>query len=421
MGQLFRRHWLPAFMSEEIAEPDGPPIRVKLLGESLVAFRDSLGRVGVMDEHCPHRRASLVLGRNEECGLRCIYHGWKIDVEGRIVEMPSEPAGARIMEKVRHRAYPVRESGGFIWVYLGPREEMPEFMPPPWADANFAIAKMHQASNWAQIVEGVIDSSHTSSLHSSNIRPGGKGERTDGSLATGLDRPTTDKAPRIQVQMTDYGFRYAAIRRPTEHADINDYVRVTVFIAPFLSLIPPTALYASAHMHIPTDDHNTMVYVTAFSDKNQIDQDQWRARSGARVGVELDKEYRSVRNLANNYLQDRTLMKQGHFSGIHGVSTEDQAVTETMGPITDRTKEILGAGDTAIVRFRRMMLQAAEAVAAGGPALGIGTSVPRKEIKAHEGMVRKGADWRTLAVSEREIATFRSAAAHDQDAQAAAT
>ncbi|MEO8752873.1 MAG: Rieske 2Fe-2S domain-containing protein, partial [Casimicrobiaceae bacterium] len=197
MGQLMRRHWLPACMIEEVAAVDGAPVRVKMLGEDLVAFRDTDGRVGVIGEYCPHRRASLVLGRNEECGLRCLYHGWKMDVDGNVVEMPSEPPESRLAEKVKHVAYPTREAGGFVWVYMGPPETMPEFEPPAFAptpETSVAIVKVVVPCNWAQILEGAIDSAHSSSLHSTDIPPG-RGEQTtarDGVWA----RPTTDKSPR---------------------------------------------------------------------------------------------------------------------------------------------------------------------------------------------------------------------------------
>src|ERR687884_858098 len=153
MGGLMRRHWLPVCMSEEVAERDGTPVRVRLLGEDLVVFRDSDGRLGVLDEHCPHRRASLALGRNEECGVRCLYHGWKMDVEGNVLEMASEPPESGFVEKVKMKAYPAREAGGFVWAYMGPAETMPEFEPPAWApspDVRTSIVKMSVRCNWAQ-------------------------------------------------------------------------------------------------------------------------------------------------------------------------------------------------------------------------------------------------------------------------------
>ena len=160
MGQIMRRHWIPACLSEEVAEPDGTPVRVRLLGENLVVFRDTKGRLGVLDEYCSHRRASLVYARNEECGLRCLYHGWKFDVDGNVVEMASEPPGSTIPERVKHKAYPAREAGGFVWCYMGPANEMPEFEPPAFAptpDAHVSATKVRVRCNWAQILEGQIE------------------------------------------------------------------------------------------------------------------------------------------------------------------------------------------------------------------------------------------------------------------------
>ena len=411
MGRLFKNYWLPACMSEEVAEPDGTPIRVRLLGENYVAFRDTNGKVGIMHEHCPHRRASLLLARNDDCGQRCIYHGWKMNVDGLVVDMPSEPPNSRMVGRIRHRAYPVQESGGFVWVYLGAvagAADVPAFMAPPWANVNFAISKVQSNANWAQVVEGVLDSAHSSTLHSSNIRPGGKGDRTSGGDLIIMDRPTNDAAPRIQVQRTEYGFRYAAIRTPTQNADERDYVRVTVFMAPFFSVIPPNAHWETVIMHIPLDDEHTMQYSVGYSDRTVLDTEKFRERSGTRVGIELDDEYRPIRTQHNRYLQDRAAMKAGHFSGLQGVTTEDIAVNETMGPIADRTQEILAVSDMAIVQFRQMMLQAIRDHEAGGPAIGTQVKWPRADIRAFEGMIPKGVDWRTVAVTDAEVAGYVS-------------
>src|SRR5438876_2515974 len=203
MGQLMRRHWIPVCMSEEVVEPDGTPVKARLLGEDLVVFRDSDGRLGVLDEYCPHRRASLALGRNEECGLRCLYHGWKIDVEGNVVDRPSESHEAVLAKKVTHRMYPSREAGGFVWVWMGPPDEMRDFEPPAWApspDVHTSIVKMHVGCNWAQVLEGAIDSAHSSSLHSTDMVPA----QVDRAGATANEwlRPPIDKVLRCMVLRT---------------------------------------------------------------------------------------------------------------------------------------------------------------------------------------------------------------------------
>ena len=216
MGGIMRRHWLPVCMAEEVAEADGKPVRARLLGEDLVVFRDTEGRLGVLSEYCLHRRASLVYGRNEECGLRCLYHGWKFDVEGNVVDMPSEAPGAAQRLGKKTKAYPVREGGGFVWIWMGPKEEMREFEPPAWAPypgMRYAIVKIWTECNWAQVLEGSIDSAHSSVLHSTNMPAA---QDVYGSTATGSAwlRPSNDKAPRLQFEPTDYGFRYAAVRKP---------------------------------------------------------------------------------------------------------------------------------------------------------------------------------------------------------------
>jgi phthalate 4,5-dioxygenase len=403
MGHLMRRHWIPACLSEEMAEPDGAPMRLRLLGEDLVAFRDSDGRLGILDEHCPHRRASLALGRNEECGLRCLYHGWKMDVDGNVLEMASEPAESGLAAKVKHKAYPAREAGGFVWAYMGPADEVPEFEPPAFApvpDAKVSIVKIVVECNWAQVLEGQIDSAHSSTLHSSDMRPA----RVDGAKATDSAwlRPSTDKAPRLQFEKTGFGFRYAAIRRPIVNAGTHDYVRTTVYIAPFTALIPPNNAYNVASVIVPIDDTATMFHFLAWTagDKPGIDQEAWRKFNVAQVGIDLDAQFRNVRTRANTYRQDRNAMKLGDFTGIRGIPNQDIAMWESMGPIADRSKERLGASDLAVVEFRRLMVEAARKMRNGGPALG--TTAPRTAhaaLSSFEGIVPKGADWRTLGVA----------------------
>ena len=414
MGRMMRRHWVPALMAEEVSERDGKPVRVRLFGENLVAFRGTDGRVGLIGELCPHRRASLALARNEECGLRCLYHGWKIDADGNVVDMPSEPAGTPMLTKVKQPAYPTIESGGFVWAYMGPPETKPEFVPPPWADdpANsIAIVKIHESANWAQSVEGSLDSAHSSTLHSTNITSDAKvAGSTDRGVGEGLAlvRPSTDKAPRIRVQYTSYGLRYAAIRKPILNAEIDDYVRVTVFIAPFITLIPPHSTWRSAQLFVPSDDENTMFYFIAWSNQIAFTSEAWRRDNYAVPGVDLDANWRKKRTLVNDFLQDREAMKKGDFTGIAGVPNQDMAVQESMGSIVDRTSENLGASDIAVVRFRQMMLAAVRSFMSGGPAIGTDAPVlPRTRIKSFEGIVPKTEAWKSLGVTPDEIASYR--------------
>jgi len=412
MGQLMRHHWLPVCMSEEVAEPDGTPVRSRLLGEDLVVFRDSQGRLGVLSEHCPHRQASLAFGRNEECGLRCLYHGWKFDVEGNVLDMPSEPeSGARMRSHIRQKAYPARAGGGFIWIYMGARESMPNWAPPAWAPSpstRISIVKMHTACNWAQVLEGSIDSAHSSTLHSSNM----PAMQVDSAKATeqSWPRPSTDKAPRMQFELTDYGFRYAAIRKPIINAETHDYVRTTVFIAPFTVLIPPNDQYKLAQMLVPIDDHNTMFYWVAWHETKGIDQESWRKFCAAQVGIDIDANYRKFRTLDNWFLQDRQAMKLGEFTGIKGIPAQDMAMWESMGPIADRTNDYLGASDVAVSQFRRQMLAAAKQVASGGTALGATEPrTPHLTLSSFEGIVPKSTDWRSLGKAGIERAAPQKA------------
>jgi phthalate 4,5-dioxygenase oxygenase subunit len=411
MGGIMRRHWLPVCLSEEVTESDGAPVKSRLVGEDLVVFRDSSGKLGVLAEHCPHRGASLVFGRNEECGLRCLYHGWKFDVDGNILEMSSEPDGSALMKSLKQKSYPVREAGGFVWAWLGPKEDMREFEPPAWAPKpgiKYAIVKMHAACNWAQVLEGSIDSAHSSSLHSTNMPAA---ENVYGSTATdeAWYRPSNDKAPRMQFEPTPYGFRYAALRKPIKNPETDQYVRTTLFIAPFTVLIPPNNQYNLAQMLVPIDDVNTMFYWIAWhpDPKKGISQEAWRRFCAATLGEDLNPDYTKKRTLHNMYQQDRAAMKKGDFTGIKGIPAQDMAMWESMGAITDRSLDHPGSSDMAVVQFRRMMLGAAKKFKDGGPAIGTTSKVPQAKLASFEGIVPKSTDWRTLGVPADEAVTAK--------------
>jgi len=370
-------------------------------------FRDTKGKLGVLGEYCLHRRASLVFGRNEECGLRCLYHGWKFDVDGNVVDMPSEAPGAAQRLGKKAKSYPAREAGGFVWAWLGPREPNGEpqrsFEPPAWAPVpgiKYAVVKMHAACNWAQVLEGSIDSAHSSSLHSTNMPAG----EVEGSTATGdaWVRPSTDKAPRMQFEATSYGFRYAALRKPIRNADTHQYVRTTLFLAPFTVLIPPNDQYKLSQMLVPMDDLNTMFYWVAWhpDPKKGITQQAWRKFCAAEVGPDLDADFRKKRNASNLYLQDRNAMKRGDFTGITGIPAQDMAMWESMGPITDRSEDNPGASDLAVAQFRRMMVAAAKKFRDGAPAIGTTKDMPYASLSSFEGVVPKAVDWRTLGIEE---------------------
>lgn len=398
MGQLMKQHWTPVCLIEEVAEPDGPPVLVEVLGERYVAFRDTEGRVGLLDEKCPHRKASLVLGRNEECGLRCLFHGWKMDFEGNVVAMSAEPEDSPLRGKAKHRAYPVKEWGGFVWAWLGDREDVPAFDPPAFApveDTELAILKIRVPCNWAQVHEGQIDSAHSSSLHSSDMVPA----KVEGAAAddTSWYRPSTDRSPRMETEVTSYGFRYVAIRRPVRNAATHNYLRVTQFIAPYYSLIPPNDRYNVASVIVPIDDETTAFYFIAWGGRDCPTTEEWRRFNRTRPGIELTERWEPKGTPKNNFLQDREAMKHGSFTGIEGIPNQDIAMWVSTGPIADRSDELLGASDLAIVEFRRLMVEAARTVAAGGKAIGTGEPrFPQARIRSLEGIHPKTADWRAI-------------------------
>jgi nitrite reductase/ring-hydroxylating ferredoxin subunit len=344
MGALIRRYWIPALFSEQIAEPDGPPRRVKLLGESLVAFRDSSGRIGMLDEHCPHRTASLFFGRNEECGLRCVYHGWKFDVEGNCVDQPSEPPESNFRHKVKQRAYPCLERGGIVWAYMGAPELKPEFPALEWTEVPSShrfVTRHLQECNWLQALEGGFDTSHLTFLHSGTV-----GARDGRALA--LPR-------RYEVIPADFGF-IAGTGRDAEAGGMN--WTANVLLLPFHKLIATNPI--GAHAWVPIDDENTMNWcIDYLPDGPLTDADVAASQSWHGIHAQLiPGSDRAVLNRDNDYLVDRALQKaRRSYTGIKGIGMQDCSIQESMGPVADRTVEHLGVSDTIIVKLRRLLLQ----------------------------------------------------------------
>ena len=398
MGDTMRRYWIPALLAWELPEPDCPPVRVKLLGEELVAFRDTRGRVGLLDEHCPHRLASLFLGRNEDCGLRCVYHGWKFDVEGRCVDMMNEPEELGFAHKIRITAYPTVEEGGVIWAYLGPSELRPPLPRFAWTQVPAShrhVSKVIQESNWLQGLEGGIDTSHVPILHRV--------------MSTASGRPGFDpndpfvrgKAPTLELDVTDYGYRYAGLRPlPGD----EQHVRAYHFILPFHQIRPGrtggTSYTAVAgHIWVPMDDEHTMVYNWEYSTTEPLtDEDRLERRLG-NGPLDVDQaSFRSRRNRENNYLLDRRVQKTETFTGIDGVNNQDRAVQEGMGRVVDRSKEHLGPADRAVIQARRLLLQATRTVEAGGTPLGVESTY--YTLRPAEAIVSRDTDWRSLLAPE---------------------
>jgi phthalate 4,5-dioxygenase len=349
VGKLFRRHWLPALLSSELPEPDCPPVRLKLLGEDLVAFRATSGRVGVLDTYCPHRNANLFWGRNEEEGLRCVYHGWKFDADGACMDMPNEPARSRFAEKIRQPAYATAEKGGVIWVYMGPPELEPKLPELEWTlvpETHRNPSKRIQACNWLQNLEGEVDSSHANFLHA-QLGPDRRPIRND--------QRDEDLHPVFSVLETDYGLAIAARR---DHGPDEYYWRITPFMLPSYTIIPGT--YSDAYTFtgaVPRDDTSTIGITVTWSSEHPVPQ---------RPFVEVDSDFVPLQNKGNDYLIDRVAQKTVSYTGIKGVRVQDMAVQEDQrGPISDRSREHLGASDTGVIATRRRILRQAQALARG--------------------------------------------------------
>ncbi len=347
MGRLLRCYWLPALLSEEIPAPDCVPVRVRLLGEDLVAFRDSSGRVGLLGEHCAHRGTSLFFGRNEECGLRCVYHGWKFDVNGNVLETPAEPAASDYRTKLQHTAYPCQEIAGMIFTYMGAPAQRPLLPRYEWADLPaaqvFAVKSLLEC-NYLQGIEGDFDSSHTSFLHNNSIN--------------NTERLKRDGAPRLESERTAYGMRAISIRK---FGAGQIYVRTSPYIMPSFSIVPgpPTAKFEEDDIRgfrfwVPIDDGASWLYILNMRNRPFGDDE----REGLRSWVEAD--YRRKRNLHNDYLIDRGLQRLQLYSGIAALNPAEQdgCATETMGAVCDRSKEHLGYSDKTIVALRKMLLDA---------------------------------------------------------------
>jgi phthalate 4,5-dioxygenase oxygenase subunit len=363
MGNLFRRFWLPLFVSSELPENDGPPLRTRILCEDLVAYRDTTGRVGVLDAYCPHRRAPLFFGRNEECGLRCVYHGWKFDQDGTCVDMPSEPPESDFKDRLSIKAYPTYEVGGLVWIYMGPPENRPE-RPPllEWTElpaSRRRIVKWFHENNYMQGIEGDIDTAHVSFLHSDK-RPEPTKSSLDLARQAGNLFRIADTHPRLTAMDTDYGMVYGGRRRMP---DGSFYWRVTQWLLPSFSLIPGRGRRGGTAW-IPVDDEHCVRYSIGLNPDADIDQgaadvltpagklQQFTLKDGTIIDTMIPYGTK-----ANQYEIDRALQKAGHFSGIRSIPMQDKAMIEGMTRVVDRSLEHLGSSDVAVIGARRRLLK----------------------------------------------------------------
>jgi phenylpropionate dioxygenase-like ring-hydroxylating dioxygenase large terminal subunit len=409
MGALLRRYWIPACLSAELPEADGPPVRVRLLAEDLVAFRDTNGTVGLIEEECPHRGASLFYGRNEECGLRCVYHGWKFDVTGQCTDQRSElrPFASRI----KVTAYPTVESGGIVWAYLGPPLTMTpfrDFGTRTLPAAQHQVVRETVYCNFVQSMDGDVDTAHISNLH--------QFDAIDDIPDDGTDRPgypsgymsmkfwRHDPRSLIEVDETWHGFRYAGIRRtPNGHR----HARISAWTFPSCTIIAQIPFSTRLIYVVPADDTTTHRYnLTTQPPQNprglggppfftyeKYPFEMLRTKTGAGSG-DMPRDY----NRANDYGIDRVAQKGISYSGISDFRSQDSMATETAGPIYDRTREHLGSTDVAVARMHRLMLRAAKGLAAGEapPAL----TGDFRAIRGAEKILADGEDWRGLGTDD---------------------
>tara|TARA_B110000259_G_scaffold186562_1_gene238120 strand:+ start:196 stop:1482 length:1287 start_codon:yes stop_codon:yes gene_type:complete len=372
MGNLLRRFWMPVLLEEEICDPDGPPVRVRILGEDLVAFKNTDGKIGIIDAHCPHRRAGMFFGRNEECGLRCVYHGWKFDVDGNCVDMPSEPEETDFKQKVKIKSYPALAKAGAVWIYMGPPELKPEFPDFEWAHLpkeRLIVTKRLTECNWVQALEGGLDSSHISYLHRNleDLKPQAIKKKDNLSV----NYAANDRHPVFFIDETKYGHRISARR----NANADDYYwRITQFMVPFHTLIPPQIKTGrdsdkhsyAGHVWLPIDDEKCWTFSFNCNPSRELDEQEqeiYHPRTG--MWGPIDENYIPLANKANDYLISREVQKDYNYTGIIGIPNQDAAVQESMGLICDRTNERLGTSDKAIIAFRKRLLKMAKELEKG--------------------------------------------------------
>jgi nitrite reductase/ring-hydroxylating ferredoxin subunit len=364
MGNLLRRYWVPALLVSEIADPDCPPVRVQLMGEKLLAFRDSEGKAALINEFCSHRGVSLYFGRNEENGIRCAYHGLKFDREGNCVDVPSAPQACKHMGIT---AYPCTEVAGIVWAYMGPKDKMPELPDVEWcalpADHVF-VSKRLQECNYLQAMEGGIDTSHVSYVHRYEVDQDPLHQGTKA-----LDYIKADGNVIFEIEKTSFGLTLFGRRNGEPD---SYYWRVTQWLFPWFTLIPPFGDHAlGGHVWVPIDDHNCWAWSINFRVDRPLNEEELRDLNAGK-GVHCEYQpgttvpggtFRPKANKDNDYLIDRQAQKEKRaYSGVFGFAIQDASLQESMGPIQDHAKEKLLPTDRAIVMARRMLYEAATAL-----------------------------------------------------------
>ncbi len=404
MGKAMRQFWIPALLSAELPEPDGDPLHVQLLGENFVAFRDSNGQIGLLDEFCCHRGASLTVGHVENCGIRCLYHGWLFAADGTVLETPNV-ADPKFGQRFKARAYPVREAGGMVWTYLGTPELAPPFPDFAFLDAaeNMRMNALAVVGcNYVQVIEGLLDSSHLSVLHSSALK-----------RITGVDldyaKMTThmqfDAAPRIESELTEFGLHYAAIRVLSGKAE----TRIAAFVSPFWILNPNGDIVLAL---VPMTDEKTAFFHVWHDGRSRFGEEPLKSNQRKLVGLDdetlaahgqtratFDSPNRMSR--ANHWRQDRAAVRNGHFTGMAGITQEDSIVSVSSGPIRDRSNERLSTADAPIAHLYRVLLASVRAVQDGKEPVYLGQ--PVAHLAGLNASVSPETDWRSLVPQHRTL------------------
>jgi phthalate 4,5-dioxygenase oxygenase subunit len=397
MGNLMRQYWVPALLSRELPSTDSDPLRVLLLGERLIAFRDTNGKIGLIQNNCPHRGASLFFGRNEEAGMRCVYHGWKFDVDGNCVDMPNEPAESDFKQKVKAVAYPTQERGGVVWAYLGPRKTpppMPDLEGNMGAESGEWVMPMQLEANWLQVMEGDIDTVHASLLHYGSLKP------EDQPKGTFSEYQLRQRSARFEVIDTEGGVAYGAYR-PAGPSEL--YWRIAQWIFPLYTMAPPGVLGVRGgnFARVPMDDTHTLSFfmTTGFRRRTapgapaaplpgsnlQPNSTDWYGR------------FRTIMNGSNDFMIDREVQRKNEgvagYTGIQNIGMQDAAMTWSMGPIMDRSQERLGSSDAAVIRVRRRLIAAAQALEKYGTTPPGVDDPTAYRVRSGGVFLPEGADW----------------------------
>ncbi|MGJ7546265.1 Rieske 2Fe-2S domain-containing protein [Variovorax sp. LT1R16] len=407
MGDALRRYWVPVLSSYQLPPaPGGDPVKVEVFGERYVAFRDGTGKVGLLDENCPHRSASLALGRVEADGIRCLFHGWKFSVSGTVVETPtvSDP---RFCSRFKARAFPVREAGGMIWAYLGPAELEPEF--PHWHYFDQPPERLLTVTfvvpcNFVQVQEALLDSAHLTVLHQDAFK-----RKSDIDFAATVSTVTAAADPKIEVEDTSFGFHYVAMRPAPGGPEAGTVARVTSYVAPFHVL---NANGDFVGMIVPIDDHRTLHHFVWWSGEKNIAHEPHRGEQLRFVGLDEDTQHKAglhydtwhlpgKPNRLNNFLQDRDAMRNGAYSGLPIFFPEDSAMLVSAGEIRDRSKEMLSPGDVAIVRLYKTLLGVARQVQEGREPVGL--RIDPRRIHGRNGVIKDGQPWQSLVPEHQRV------------------